>query len=502
MDDKATDTVNTGGCSMNVSPTNVKFVSPLAHDDVSNVTPANDVRDDREEYVEVAKPRFSKRTDKVLKRLLNKKQKSSNDIVTKSPNQKFVANTEKHTDVVVEDSLHETDYYFEAGLRKVYPYYYQFTTYAKGRWYGQKLVDVFVKEFQHVTPESFKKSVESMAVTVNGKPTNVDYVLQNGDFITNAIHRHELPVTAEPITVTAESDELLVVNKPSSIPIHPCGRYRHNSVLYILAKEQGYRNLRSIYRLDRLTSGVVIFCKTEAKTKEMMNQIKHRLVEKEYVCRVDGQFPSGYVECDGRIEPFSHKHGIYRVGDNGKESRTLFECMSFNGQTSVVKCKPLTGRTHQIRVHLQYLGFPITNDPIYNGSIWGPNKGKGGDFGKSEEQLMSELDQRHSSSHHYDTYCVPNETPLEDTDHETSSLGSCQVRKRMKVDSLHQSSVVSTYDPARTTYDPECRECQLKFTDPQPSHLIMFLHAYSYKGPGWSFSTALPYWTEANWKAE
>jgi len=56
--------------------------------------------------------------------------------------------------------------------------------------------------------------------------------------------RHELPVTAEPIEILADTDELLVVNKPSSIPIHPCGRYRFNSLLYILAKEKGLRNLR------------------------------------------------------------------------------------------------------------------------------------------------------------------------------------------------------------------------------------------------------------------
>jgi len=59
--------------------------------------------------------------------------------------------------------------------------------------------------------------------------------------------RHELPVSAEPIEIIADTDELLVVNKPSSIPIHPCGRYRFNSLVFILAKEKGFRNLRGKY---------------------------------------------------------------------------------------------------------------------------------------------------------------------------------------------------------------------------------------------------------------
>ena len=74
--------------------------------------------------------------------------------------------------------------------------------------------------------------------------------------------------------------------------VHPCGRYRHNTVVFILAKEHGLKNLRTIHRLDRLTSGLLLFGRNPKKAREMEQQIRTRQVQKEYVCRVDGEFPT------------------------------------------------------------------------------------------------------------------------------------------------------------------------------------------------------------------
>ena len=73
--------------------------------------------------------------------------------------------------------------------------------------------------------------------------------------------------------------------------VHPCGRYRHNTVVFILAKEYGLKNLRTIHRLDRLTSGLLLFGRNPKKAREMEQQIRTRQVQKEYVCRVEGEFP-------------------------------------------------------------------------------------------------------------------------------------------------------------------------------------------------------------------
>lgn len=90
---------------------------------------------------------------------------------------------------------------------------------------------------------------------------------------------------------------------------------------------------------------------------------------------------------DQPIETISHKIGICIVSPKGKPSKTFFERLNYNGKSSTVLCKPMTGRMHQIRVHLQYLGYPIKNDNFYNSYSFGPSKGKGGDFGKSIDEV-------------------------------------------------------------------------------------------------------------------
>ncbi|GIY36540.1 RNA pseudouridylate synthase domain-containing protein 2 [Caerostris extrusa] len=76
-------------------------------------------------------------------------------------------------------------------------------------------------------------------------------------------------------------------------------------------------------------------------------------------------------------------------------SITEFQKLSFNGKSSVVRCRPYTGRTHQIRAHLQYLGYPILNDPLYNSYAFGPEKGKHGVFHKNVDELMEDLINKH-----------------------------------------------------------------------------------------------------------
>ena len=77
-----------------------------------------------------------------------------------------------------------------------------------------------------------------------------NYIIKNGDVLTHMRHRHELPVVDDPIEIVAETDDILAVNKPCSIPIHPCGKYRYNTLLIILSKEMNYTNLRSEYAFN------------------------------------------------------------------------------------------------------------------------------------------------------------------------------------------------------------------------------------------------------------
>jgi len=200
-----------------------------------------------------------------------------------------------------QEKYNETETYFDEGYRRVRPYYFTFVAHAKGRWVGQELWSVFSREFRAMEEQEFARCIEAGLVKVNGNSVTLDYKIGNNDFISHKVHRHELPVTDKRIEIIFEDDDILVVDKPGSVPVHPCGRYRHNTVTFILAKELGYKALHTVHRLDRLTSGVLIFAKSAQKSREMFELISERQVTKEYLCRVDGEFPAGEVVCDQPI---------------------------------------------------------------------------------------------------------------------------------------------------------------------------------------------------------
>ncbi|KYN19833.1 RNA pseudouridylate synthase domain-containing protein 2 [Trachymyrmex zeteki] len=312
--------------------------------------------------------------------------------------------------------------------------------------------------------------------------------------------RHEVPVTSEPITVIHMDEDVVVVNKPASIPVHPCGRYRHNTVVFILAKEYNLKNLRTIHRLDRLTSGILLFGRTPKKARQMEHQIRNRQVHKQYVCRVEGEFPEEEVICSEPIEVVSYKIGVCKVSEKGKDCVTRFKRLSYNGKSSVVLCKPQTGRMHQIRVHLQYLGYPVVNDPLYNHVVFGPHKGKGGNIGKTDEELVRDLISIHNAENWLgmdgdsDMSLFKPKLELEER-----MLGSGNDKDN---GSSPSSTPDSTFANDKVTVDPHCYECKVKYRDPKPSDLVMYLHAWRYCGPGWEYETPLPAWAASDWTGD
>ncbi|ESO84214.1 hypothetical protein LOTGIDRAFT_107992 [Lottia gigantea] len=424
-----------------------------------------------------------------------------------------------------QDIFSETEYYFEDGLRKVYPYYFTFTTHAKERWFNKSLIEVFSKEFIAMNSENYRRHIERGKILVNGQKVKADLLLKNGDEICHKIHRHENPVIGSKIEIIIDTDDVLVINKPSSIPCHPCGKYRHNSIVFILGKEYGYANLRNIYRLDRLTSGVLILGKSVEATKRLEDQIRNREVLKEYVSRVVGKFPDGIVKVDEPLACMRHNLTLWRVQKGGKESQTSFERISYNGTSSVVRCTPHTGRTHQIRVHLQYLGYPIVNDPFYNSEAWGPSRGKGGIMERDEKDVVSAILQEHNVGQ-----WVKGDNPLykekfggmtnigsTETGHSLSNEKSpehqnvtgaenCELTKDIESGEFEPKtkklklSEENRFDKDQLSIDIDCEECQNTYKNPEPKDLILYLHAYKYEGPGWSYKASAPYWAADDWK--
>ncbi|XP_076021721.1 pseudouridylate synthase RPUSD2 isoform X2 [Genypterus blacodes] len=454
-----------------------------------------------------------------------------------------------------QEHFSETSYYFEGGLRKVHPYYFDFKTYCKGRWIGKSLLEVFESEFRAESIEYYQKAAKEGRIRLNETPVeDLSVTLRNNDLMKNTVHRHEPPVVGRPLELLVDDGEVLVVDKPASMPVHPCGRFRHNTVIFILGKERGITELHTVHRLDRLTSGVLLFARTLETSKKLDQLVRDRKLEKEYVCRVEGEFPEDELVCEEPILVVSFKIGLCRVDPKGKDCRTVFQRLSFNGTNSVVRCLPLTGRTHQIRVHLQYLGFPILNDPIYGSSAWGPHRGKGGLVGKSDEELLQALVEDHRTQESLHLLDVPDagtgvlkektektdkldetEEPAKSGESQRDICGSgekldtqvpedCSSHAVKEVNpgctegkddvaspgqlqgsvqtEINGSQSEATDGPQQSppgTRDHLCSECKLVRPDPTDKELVMYLHALRYKGPDFEYSTPLPDWAKEDW---
>lgn len=405
------------------------------------------------------------------------------------------------------DSVWPPPYYFEDDLRRVRPYYWTYNTYCKERWRGRTLIEIFESEFRDRPTEYYRETMEKGDIFVNGKRVGPDYVIRNGDLISHTMHRHEPPVTAEPVGIIHEDDDMIVINKPSGVPVHPAGRYKFNSVLEIMKAGRGQHFMPyPCNRLDRLTSGIMFVAKSVQAAEALGKQIKSRTVRKEYVARVAGEFPQGEVVCDQPILTISPKLGLNRVRANGKAARTVFKRLAYypppgpgdsrassaddgmrDGATeagdesrgkpwvnkrgySIVRCLPVTGRTHQIRVHLQYLGHPIQNDPIYaNQRVWGFNLGREDEDGT--------------------------QTPDEDVISRLSRMGKEDVAEAV----VYYDEMVDKYEKKRAERmtGQVCDVCATPlYSDPGMHELSLWLHSLRYEDAdgAWSYKSPLPRW--------
>lgn len=247
-------------------------------------------------------------------------------------------------------------------------------------------------------------------------------------------------------------------------------------------------------------------------------------VHKQYVCRVEGEFPEEEVVCSEPIEVVSYKIGVCKVSEKGKDCVTRFKRLSYNGKSSVVLCKPQTGRMHQIRVHLQYLGYPVVNDPLYNHVVFGPQKGKGGNIGKTDEELVRDLISIHNAENWLgmdgdsEMSLFKPKLDMEDrvlsNDKDSSPSSTPGLGEEEQQQQQEQSLKVtvgtqtgseppdSSFANDKMTVDPHCYECKVKYRDPKPSDLVMYLHAWRYCGPGWEYETPLPAWAASDWTEE
>lgn len=355
---------------------------------------------------------------------------------------------------------------------------------------------------------------------MNHKPASPTTIVRNGDVISHSLHRHEPPVTSLEIGIIHEDDGLLVIDKPAGVPVHSAGRYHHNTIMEILRFDHGNQwTPRPCNRLDRLTSGVMFVGKTAKAAETMANKLQARTVQKEYVARVKGRFPDGVIVCDQPIMSVSPKLGLNRVRATGKEAKTMFRRLAHyptpsqaeNDEHSgvatppptlaneeegysIVHCLPLTGRTHQIRVHLQFLGHPITNDPIYsNRRVFGPELGKYEATAERDDEIMDRLSNMGKTevpdTGTYRTHLTAMPDMPPDTD---PALVEAIMSKE------HEAAVVHYHKRKGERLSGKmCDTCGVElYTDPGVHELGIFLHAVAYSDHEgeWKYQSSMPSW--------
>lgn len=224
--------------------------------------------------------------------------------------------------------------------------------------------------------------IEAGDIVVDQKRVRKNYRLALGEVITCSFSDRvdETPEAEDiPLSLIFEDEHLIIVDKPQDLVIHPgtgaTGGTLVNAILFHypeMAKVGIAFRPGIVHRLDRETSGVIVVARTNLARYHLVEQFKNRLVKKEYNCLVVGEVPydSDYIDLPIGKDP-KNREKMRADRRNGKPASTYYEVLErFNGFT-YVKCMPHTGRTHQIRVHMAHLGFPIVADAVYQ-----KNKGR------------------------------------------------------------------------------------------------------------------------------
>ncbi|KAK6153919.1 hypothetical protein DH2020_013558 [Rehmannia glutinosa] len=263
------------------------------------------------------------------------------------------------------------DYIIRDGIRYVRPYYFEFISHLDSVDLHEAYHDAYNRNVNLIfgivvkgVPEV--SAVKAGRIQVDGQIVPISYVVRSSQKISHFLHRHEPPVMARDIHILHSEPDVLTVCKPASVPVHPCGQYRKNTIVGILQA--------TIHRLDRLVSGLLIVARSASKADIFRQQIESGEVKKQYIARVIGVFPENeqvvnaninYNAREGKSTAEVENGSSKNSPSKGKAACTKFTRISTNGTQSIVLCEPITGRTHQIRVHLQFVGHPIANDMLY-----------------------------------------------------------------------------------------------------------------------------------------
>lgn len=245
---------------------------------------------------------------------------------------------------------------------------------------GERLDRALVQQLPQLSRTQVQKLIKEEHVLVNGRPAKANLKLEGGEVV--LVHMPE-PVNTElvpddiPLDIRYEDDDLLVVNKPAGMVVHPgTGHYRGTLVNAVLGYcpdvlGVGYEKRPGIiHRLDKYTSGLIVVAKNDNALQMVQKQFKKRTVDKRYLALVHGQISPSEALIDapiGRNKQERKKMAVIPLNHSAtsRPAQTRYRTIISYDDFTLVECQLLTGRTHQIRVHMAYIGFPIVGDNVY-----------------------------------------------------------------------------------------------------------------------------------------
>ncbi|MCX7862791.1 MAG: RluA family pseudouridine synthase [Bacteroidales bacterium] len=243
-------------------------------------------------------------------------------------------------------------------------------------------IDKFLtNRLNQVSRNRIQQAAEANCIIVNGKPVKSNYKVKPNDEISIVLpyppNEYELIPENIPLDIIFEDDDLLVINKPAGLVVHPAkGNYYGtlvNGLLYHFQKLSNSESIRPglVHRIDKDTSGLIVVAKNDFAHAHLANQFFNKTAGRTYIALVWGNFDHkegtiiGHI---GRSQKDRKKMAVYPDGSHGKHAITHYKVLMDFHYVSLIECKLETGRTHQIRAHFEYIKHPLFNDEKYGGN--------------------------------------------------------------------------------------------------------------------------------------
>lgn len=241
---------------------------------------------------------------------------------------------------------------------------------------NNKRLDVFLMEASSYSRSKVQKMIAEHTVSVNGKEVKSSYRIKESDIIEYEEYvEEEMHVEAEdiPLDIVYEDDDILVVNKKNGMVVHPAvGNPKGTLVNALLYHSKELSNVNGefrpgiVHRIDAFTTGLLVVAKNNKAHEHLAKQLEAKTTYRKYVALVWGVINADTGTIDAPIgrDPLDRKK-MTVTDKNAKDAVTHFKVLERFADTTLIELQLETGRTHQIRVHMNYIGYPIVNDPVY-----------------------------------------------------------------------------------------------------------------------------------------